>query len=126
MLPNGQIIADIPGLIEGASEGKGLGVKFLKHIQKVSLLLHCISADSPTPLEDYNIVRNELGKFDEKLLEKDEVLIITKTDNVSEVELKGIEKKLKKLKLITIPTSIHDEESINTLINHLQKSKKQD
>ena len=55
-----QMIADIPGIIEGASLGKGLGIKFLKHIEKVETLLHCISCESADPLGDYKTVRKEL------------------------------------------------------------------
>ena len=67
---NGQILADIPGLIEGAAQGKGLGTKFLKHVEKVELLLHCIAADSQDVVKDYEVVRGELGLFNPALLEK--------------------------------------------------------
>ena len=63
----GKVIADIPGLIEGASEGKGLGHKFLKHIEKVHLLLHCITSESENPLADYKIIQDELKKFNPEL-----------------------------------------------------------
>ena len=76
----GIIIADIPGLIEGASSGKGLGIKFLRHIERTRVLFHCISADSPHPEKDYEIVRAELRNFNEKLLEKPEYVLITRSD----------------------------------------------
>lgn len=119
VLPNKKILADIPGLIEGASKGKGLGIKFLKHIQKVTLILHCISVDSEDPATDYKAIRNELGEFDKELLKKKEVILLTKTDLVDEKMLKKAKKSLKKLKIKIIPTSIHDMESIEGLLKIL-------
>jgi GTP-binding protein len=119
VLSNKKIIADIPGLIEGASKGKGLGIKFLKHIQKVGLLLHCISSDSLDALKDYEVVRKELGEYDKKLLEKDEVILLTKSDLVGEEEIKKLKTKLKTLKRKIIVTSIHDEKSIKKLMEIL-------
>jgi len=66
------IIADIPGLIEGASFGKGLGFKFLKHIEHTNVLFHFVSADSIDPISDYQAVRNELGLYNKNLLKKQE------------------------------------------------------
>jgi GTPase len=106
------ILADIPGLIEGASSGKGLGVKFLKHIERTKILFHFISADSLTPIEDYNIVRNELEKHSKTLVEKPEYIIISKKDNVSEERLLEIKNKFNK-NIITV--SILDEKSIASL-----------
>ena len=119
VLPNKKIIADIPGLIEGASEGKGLGIKFLKHIEKVGLLLHCISSESSDVLKDYKIVKKELGEFSKDLLKKDEIILLTKSDLLSESEINKIEKKLKKLKRKIIVTSIHDHESLQNLLKIL-------
>src|SRR5258708_18765777 len=78
----GRIIADIPGLIEGASEGKGLGFSFLRHIEKVGVLIHCISVESEDPIKDYEAVRTELGKYNHTLLSKPEIVVITKSDLV--------------------------------------------
>jgi GTPase len=80
------IIADIPGLIEGASEGKGLGGKFLRHISRTSLILHCISVERDTMLEDYNTIRAELASHPE-IIEKKEYIVCTKSDTVSQKEL---------------------------------------
>ena len=116
----GKIIADIPGLIEGASKGKGLGTKFLKHIQKVSLLVHCISTESADPLSDYEVIRKELGEYDKKLLHKKEIIVITKTDLVNKKRVEEMVEDLKKTKRKVLTTSIHDLESIEGLIRELK------
>ena len=74
------ILADIPGLIEGASAGKGLGDKFLRHIERTSLLIHCLSAESIDPASDYKIIRQELKNYSSALLKKPQLLLITKSD----------------------------------------------
>lgn len=102
---NGRVVADIPGLIEGASDGKGLGIKFLKHIEKVKVLLHCIDATSDNYKRDYDIVRNELAKYNKEMLKKKEILLLCKSDLVSEM------KSFKN----SIPVSIHDLDSINKI-----------
>lgn len=111
----GRVIADIPGLIEGASEGKGLGIRFLKHIEKVKLLLHCVPADSDDVIRDYEVVRNELGKYNPELLTKEEIIILSKTDMLGEKEIKEKMKSLKKFKRQIIPVSIHDWDSMQKL-----------
>lgn len=76
----GLIIADIPGLIEGASEGKGLGDKFLKHVSRTKMLLHCVSLEHDNPYEEYVGIRKELEKYDPELLKKEEWVVLTKAD----------------------------------------------
>jgi len=105
---NGKIIADIPGLIQGASKGKGLGSKFLKHIEKVSLLFHCISCEQEDPKKSYNIIRSELKAHNPKLLKKSEIILLTKTDLKTEKEIKSIIESLKSLKKQILPVSIHN------------------
>ena len=107
----GKVIADIPGLIEGASSGKGLGIKFLKHIEKVNLILHCISAESENIEKDYKVVRDELGKFNPLLLQKKEIILLTKSDEATLPILKKKQKKLEKYGKV-YPISILDDESI--------------
>lgn len=118
----GRIIADIPGLIEGASAGKGLGVEFLKHIEKVSALLHCVSAVSENVSEDYQTVRTELGKFNPELTEKPEIILLTKTDMVSKEDSDKKILELKKYSKTVVPASIHDFESIKNLKELLTKT----
>ncbi len=114
-----KILADIPGLIEGASEGKGLGIKFLKHIEKVSTLLHCISSESNDPLKDYQTVRNELSKFSPGLLEKKEIVLLTKSDLLEDKDLASKLKALQNLKEKVIPISVIDEKSLVKLKDQL-------
>ncbi len=105
----GKIIADIPGLIEGASDGKGLGVKFLKHIVKVRLLIHCIAADSINPENDYAVIRKEMGNYDPVLLEKREIIVITKSDLIDEEQFKKIEKHFKNKTLLKVSIYNYDD-----------------
>ncbi len=109
------IIADIPGLIAGAHKGRGLGVKFLKHIERTKTLFHFISANTENPIEDYNTVYGELKKHNKKLLEKDEYIIISKKDDVSKEKLKKIEKEVKKIGKEFCTISILEEESLKSI-----------
>jgi len=110
-----KVIADIPGLIEGAADGKGLGIAFLKHIEKVGVLLHCISAESKDALKDYETIRAELGKFNPKMLDKKEIILITKTDLVEKKVLQSLIKNLKSVGNPILPVSIHDFESLEEI-----------
>ena len=74
------VVADIPGLIEGSSTGKGLGTIFLRHIERTRILFHFVSADSLDPEKDYKTVRHELGMHSKELLEKKEYLFLSKSD----------------------------------------------
>lgn len=80
----GYIVADIPGLIEGAAEGKGLGHKFLRHIRRTRVLVHCISLESEDVVGDYKTIREELRRFDQTLLIKPEMVVLTKSDLLTE------------------------------------------
>lgn len=84
---NGYILADIPGLIEGASSGRGLGTKFLKHVERTGILLHLVSAEQDNPLAAYQEVRTEVESFGSELISKPEILILSKTDLVSTEEM---------------------------------------
>lgn len=76
----GKVIADIPGLIEGASEGRGLGQKFLRHVSRTRALLHCVSLEGDDLLERYRTVRKELEAYGDELSRKPELIILTKSD----------------------------------------------
>lgn len=110
-----KILADIPGLIEGASKGKGLGFSFLKHIEKVKVLLHCIASDSTDPQHDYETIREEMGSYNKELLEKPEIILITKSDLVEADTIHELKDEFKSQAGNVIPVSIHDWDSIQAL-----------
>lgn len=106
----GYIIADIPGLIEGASEGKGLGFKFLRHVSRTRVLLHCISADTDDCVAAYRLVRKELESYSHELATKDEYVLLTKTDLVSLEELEEKKAIFEKIgKKVLVVSTINDE-----------------
>ena len=109
------ILADIPGLIEGASTGKGLGIKFLRHVERTKILFHFVAADSENQIEDYKTVRMELGAYNPLLLEKTEYVFLSKTDAVEKRVVTKIEKDFKKIGVEIIPISIIEPESINAV-----------
>ena len=116
------IIADIPGLIEGASGGKGLGDKFLRHIERTKILVHCIDGLSENILNDYEVIRTELGQFNRKLLEKKEIILITKIDNVLEEKIEEIKKIFKKTKKDIYFISIYDNNLVEKFKSLLMSS----
>jgi len=120
------ILADVPGIIEGAAEGKGLGVKFLRHVERTNTLFHLLSAESANPAKDYKIIRAELGAYNPELLKKKEYLFISKSDMLSAEQLKKILTTLKKLNAKVMALSIHDEDSlkkVQKILNELAKQK---
>ncbi len=89
-------IADLPGIIEGASEGKGLGHRFLRHIERNSILLFLVPADSPDHKKEFEILRNELEQYNPEMLQKDFVIAISKSDMLDDELKDAIEKELPK------------------------------
>jgi len=90
------IMADIPGIIEGASEGKGLGLRFLRHIERNSTLLFMVPADSDDIAKEYEILLGELRKYNPELLDKDRILAISKSDMLDEELISEIKEELPK------------------------------
>jgi GTP-binding protein len=84
-------MADIPGIIEGAHEGRGLGLRFLRHIERNSMLLYMVPADSKNIHEEYNVLVNELKMYNPELLDKKRILAITKSDMLDEELMAEIE-----------------------------------
>ncbi|MDP2599029.1 MAG: GTPase ObgE [Candidatus Liptonbacteria bacterium] len=125
------ILADIPGLIEGSSTGRGLGTKFLRHIERTRILFHFISSESPNPVKDYEAIRKELGAYNKELLDKPEYVFLTKSDLADEEIIGEKLGALKKTNLhgaaeirpreggnpahSAIAVSIHDQESIKMI-----------
>ena len=96
------VMADIPGIIEGAHEGKGLGVRFLRHIERNSILLFMIPSDSKDIMKEYDILLNELRMYNPELLDKRQVLAITKSDLLDEELMNEIRKDLPDLPRVFI------------------------
>ncbi len=119
------ILADIPGLIEGASNNKGLGIKFLRHVERTKALFHFISAESPSPVKDYQIIRNELGAYNKELLDKTEYIFLSKSDLLAQNEVAQKLGELKKIGKEAIPISVIDDESISRVEEILREIIKQ-
>lgn len=118
----GHILADIPGLIEGASSGRGLGIKFLKHVERTGILLHLVSADQDDIVAAYREVRKEIESFGHGLVEKREIIILSKIDLVSPEEC---ETKMQLLDRETgrevLSTSVDDPKVLKVFADRLSK-----
>ena len=119
----GMILADIPGLIEGASKGKGLGIKFLRHIKRTKILIHCISCESDNLKRDYKIIKKELESYEPAIAQKKEYIFLTKIDTASEKEVEKKIKELKKINPDVLAVSIYDEASLKKIKKLLNKIK---
>jgi GTP-binding protein len=109
----GKILADIPGLIEGASEGKGLGFKFLRHIARTRMLLHCISLESDDLIRDWEVVRRELDSFEGGILaKKPEYIVLTKADTRTPDEIEEAVKLMHKKNPQVTAVSVIDDEAV--------------
>ena len=113
-------LADIPGLIEGAHKGTGLGIKFLKHIERCKVLLHLIDISEKNLVNSYSQVREEMAKYSSELLKKQEIIVFNKTDLVDEEEKN---KKIKEFDAIikkpTFETSTLDKKSVSDIKSKL-------
>ncbi|MGA2967826.1 MAG: GTPase ObgE [Candidatus Levyibacteriota bacterium] len=109
---NGLIIADIPGLIEGASKGRGLGDKFLRHVEKTKVLIHCLDCQSANFVKDYETVRKELKEYKTDLTIKNELLVLTKSDLVTRADMKRFLKIINKLNKNNLLVSVYDDRSL--------------
>jgi len=89
------VVSDIPGIIEGASEGKGLGHHFLRHIERNSTLLFLISCESRNVIKEYQTLLNELKNYNRELLDKERIVVISKSDLINQKERLAIKNKLK-------------------------------
>lgn len=112
------IMADLPGLIEGAAEGAGLGIQFLKHVERTKVIVHIVdmsATDGRDPVEDYKIIRNELGEFKDDLLKRAEIIVANKMD------LPGSEENLARFKKElgidnVIPISAYTKSNLSELL----------
>jgi len=118
----GYIISDIPGLIEGAAGGRGLGHKFLRHIKRTKILVHLVSLENENPREAYDIIRKELGNFNKELLQKKEIVVLTKSDLVHDAaSLKRQITQMKKVNKNVFSLAISDDEAVKSFRELLLK-----
>ncbi len=121
----GYILADIPGLIEGAATGKGLGHKFLRHVTKTKMLLHLVSLEGEDPINDYYTISKELADYDKSLVEKEQWIIFTKKDLVDQAKidqvLKDIDKNDKRVFVISCESGEGVKELRDSLVSHLRE-----
>ena len=117
------VIADIPGIIEGASEGIGLGIQFLRHVERTRLLLHFIDVsgeEGRDPVEDFYTINEELKKYSEKLSTRKQIIVANKADAIQDETLyKKLEELAKKEKLEIFKISAATGEGVEKLINHV-------
>ena len=122
---NSFVIADIPGIIEGASEGVGLGLQFLRHIERTRLLLHFIDVsgeEGRNPVDDFYTINQELKKYSEKLSQRKQILVATKIDVMQdETRIKELEKLAQKENLELYKISAVTGEGVQNLIDHVSK-----
>ena len=125
------VLADLPGLIEGASQGEGLGIKFLKHIERTRLIAYVVDMsgmEDRDPYDDYITIRKELEEFNPKLLKKESIIIANKMDmEESEANLKEFSKKVKELKIFPVTAMINEglEDVMDYLGDELDKIKEE-
>ncbi len=120
-LKGGYVIADIPGLIEGASEGKGLGYKFLRHIKRTKRLFHLISLEEKAIVSSYKTIRKELESYGNGLEDKSETIILTKTDTVDKKTVDKVISTLKKYNKDILTVTVLDDKDIKDLTDKITK-----
>ena len=114
------VMADIPGLIEGASKGKGLGTQFLKHIERTKILVFIIDLNSEDVENEYNLLCNELKSFDERLLDKPKIILLSKLDLVSKEDVDLLFfKKMKDVIKISSVSKLNIDKAINLIVKYL-------
>ena len=122
------VIADIPGIIEGASQGVGLGIQFLRHIERTRLLLHVIDVsgvEGRNPVQDFNTINEELKNYSEKLASRKQILVANKLDVMQDEEfLKQLETLAKKENLELFKISAVTGEGIDELMNRVTETLK--
>ena len=125
---DGFVIADIPGIIEGASEGVGLGIQFLRHVERTRLLLHFLDVsgqEGRNPVEDFNTINEELKKYSEKLSSRKQIIVANKIDAMQDEDLlKEVEKLAKKEKLKLFKISAATKQGIEELIDYVTEELK--
>ena len=122
---DGFVIADIPGIIEGASEGVGLGIQFLRHVERTRLLLHFLDVsgeEGRNPVDDFYAINKELKKYSEKLAKRKQIIVANKMDVVNEDILKQVEELAKKENFELYKISGATKQGVDELIDYVEKT----
>lgn len=117
---DGYVIADIPGLIEGASEGIGLGHDFLRHVERCRFLLHIVDGTEEDPIKNYKIINDELAKYSEKLANLYQIVAINKIDSITEERLNDLKQEFEKLGIEVFCISAVTGQNLEELKNELE------
>ena len=112
------VMVDIPGLIEGAHQGKGMGREFLRHVERCRVILYLVDVASPDPAADYHMLKNELLHYDPVLLERPSILVLTKCDLV-ENGISGVDRSLLAMHEKTAPISALARAGLGNLLEHI-------
>jgi len=112
---------DIPGLIEGAHQGKGMGKEFLRHVERCRVILYLVDVTAPDPAGAYRILKNELLRYDPKLLERPSLLVLTKCDLI-DGGIGGVADELKRLHERTVPVSAVARQGLKELLEEVQNT----
>ncbi len=112
---DGLVLMDLPGLIEGTYEGKGLGTSFVKHTENCKLIAHFVSMEEENPYSSYLAMREEIRKISKDMYNRPEIVVLTKTDIVDENRVKEVTKEFESKGIKVVNTCIIDSDSINTL-----------
>ena len=119
------VIADIPGIIEGASEGVGLGLQFLRHVERTRLLLHFLDVsgiEGRNPVEDFYTIQNELKKYNEKLSKRKQIIVANKADIIQDNTVyEEVEKLAKKENMDVFKISATSGQGVKELMNYVSK-----
>jgi GTP-binding protein len=115
------VMVDIPGLIEGAHEGRGMGKEFLRHVERCRIILYLVDVTTPDPVTDYQMLKNELLRYDPMLLERPGMLVLTKCDLI-EGGTEAVDEELLGLHEKTIPISAVKKEGLKQLLFDLKNA----
>ena len=118
---DGFVVADIPGIIEGAHQGVGLGFEFLKHVQRCRFLIHVVDISNEDAIKNYNIINDELKKYGEGLSSLYQVVMLNKTDILDDDYVKNMIKNFKKFNKDVYAVSCATGDGLNEFLNHLYK-----
>jgi GTP-binding protein len=116
------VLCDIPGLIEGASEGVGCGIDFLQHIERCKIIAHLVDVSAEDPYQNYLTVLNEMSLYNKTILEKKQIVVLNKIDKISKRMVDNLIKKISKsFDGLIFPISIHNQVGLVEVLSEIEK-----